>query len=66
MARWNPKEAEGKALLRRTEIAKEAARLDEEATSLKSSTCTESRDVDAAEISVKVDAHYAGRSVALL
>ena len=34
--------------------------------SSKSSTCTESMDVDAAGISVKVSAHYPGRSVGLL
>lgn len=34
--------------------------------SLKSSTCTESIDVNAAGISVKVSAHYPGRSRRLL
>ena len=34
--------------------------------SLKSDTCTESMDVDAAGISVKVGAHYPGRSACLL
>ena len=33
--------------------------------SSKSNTCTEGVDVDAAGISVKVDAHYPGRSVDL-
>ena len=33
--------------------------------SLKSDTCTEDMDVDAAGISVKVNAHYPGRSVDL-
>ena len=33
--------------------------------SLKSNTCTESRDVDAAGISGKVGTHYPGRSVDL-
>ena len=33
--------------------------------SLKPDTCTESTDVDAAGISVKVDVHYPGRSVDL-
>ena len=33
--------------------------------SSKSNTCTESVDVDAAGISVKVGAHYPGRSVSL-
>ena len=33
--------------------------------SLKPNTCTESTDVDAAGISVKVSAHYPGRSVDL-
>jgi len=32
---------------------------------LKSNTCTESMEVDAAGISVKVDAHYPGRPLKL-
>jgi hypothetical protein len=35
IARWNPKEAAGKTLARRTEIAYEACKLDEEATIFK-------------------------------
>jgi hypothetical protein len=31
IARWNPEEAAGKALVRRTETASEAAKLDEKA-----------------------------------
>jgi hypothetical protein len=61
IARWNLKEAAGKTLDRRTGIAYEACKLDEEAhISSMSNTCTESLYVDAAGISVKVRAHYPG------
>jgi len=53
-ARWNLKEAAGKALARRTEIAYEAVTPGKAATTPKPSTCTEGVDVDAAGISVKV------------
>jgi hypothetical protein len=65
IVRWNLKEAAGKALARRTEIAYEACKLDEKANIFKSDTCTESLCVYAAGISVKVRAHYPGRSVSL-
>ena len=58
-------EAAGKALAPRTEIAYEAVMPDEEAISSKSETCREGMDVYAAGISVKVGAHYPGRSVYL-
>jgi hypothetical protein len=66
-ARWNLKEAEGKALAQRTETAYEAVKLDEKAPiSSKSNTCTEGLYVNAVGISVKVRAHYPGRSATLL
>ena len=43
----------------------EAAPWDEKAQDAKSNTCTERSDVDAAGISVKVGAHYPGRSAGL-
>jgi hypothetical protein len=65
IARWNLKEAAGKALARRTEIAYEACKLDEKANVFKVRYLYGSLCVYAAGISVKVRAHYPGRSVSL-
>ena len=65
IARWNLKEAAGKALARRTEIAYEADKLDEKAHIFKVRYLYGSLAVDAAGISVKVRAHYPGRSATL-
>jgi len=66
IARWNLKEAAGKALARRTEIAYEACKLDEKANIFKVRYLYGKLvRIYAAGISVKVRAHYPGRSATL-
>ena len=66
IARWDLKEAAGKALARRRETAYKACKLDEKANIFKVQYLYgELQHVDAAGISVKVSAHYPGRSVSL-
>jgi hypothetical protein len=62
IARWNLKEAGGKALARRTGIVYKAAALDERAHRLKVQYLYGKRGIDTAGISVKVSVHYPGRS----
>ena len=64
-ARWNLKEAAGKALARRTGIAYKACKLDKKANIFKVRYLYGSEHVYAAGISVKVSAQYPGRSVSL-
>ena len=64
-ARWNPKEAAGKTLVRRTGTRYEANMTDKKANIFKVQTCPEVMGVYLADISVAVSAHYPGRSPAL-
>ena len=57
MARWNFKEAAGKALAQRNKIAYEAVKLDKRRISLKSDTCMESLAVDAGVLRLKRRGH---------
>jgi len=65
IARWNLKEAAGKALARRTEIAYEACKLDEKANVFKVRYLYGKLVRICGGISVKVSAHYPGRSATL-
>ena len=63
--RWNLKEAAGKPLVRRIEIAYEAVGVGETANIVKALYLYRAKAVYAVGISVKVGTHYPGRSAKL-